>query len=461
MYAFILKNRGVIHADGYPGSPGEDAPNEWPGCGAEYWYYDGPLTDYDIAGGGGGGGGGGCGGDGGTVEIHTAYMDELGVIQAEGGPGGARGLGGISGTTRAGHPLIHGCTLLFCNQQPGCPGGSLCTPGGDGGNAACGDNGVWLAEDGEDGSPGLQGDDGTVLIYQDHVLAPEDDAYIAQPNPESNYGAAPELLVQSADGPGGVDDWRIHSLIKPYLPVSGVEDMLIQATLYLYYYAYSYNNPAGRLLTCRAIREDWEEETVTWQDRPEVLTFPTSGATVPASYGWMSWDVTADIRAMYQGEDRYGWQISDEEYWGQADIPVTKFYSKEALNCQFPYLEILYAPCECPHCNPDCWQEWFSAAPEDPQRATELRLAAIQPNPSTGVSRVRYYVPAGGLVRLDVLDIQGRLVSNLYDGRQPAGNRELPWNGRSADGAPVPSGIYFIRLQVDGRTQTGKLVLTR
>jgi len=54
----------------------------------------------------------------------------------------------------------------------------------------------------------------------------------------------------------------------------------------------------------------------------------------------MKWDVTNDVQKFIASTlTNHGWKITDDTYWGGANIPQTYFYSKE--NGDFlPYLEI-------------------------------------------------------------------------------------------------------------------------
>ena len=54
--------------------------------------------------------------------------------------------------------------------------------------------------------------------------------------------------------------------------------------------------------------------------------------------------------------------------------------------------------------------------------------------------------PAGGHVRLDVFDVQGRLVIRLADEAKIGGLHTATWDGRHADGRELPAGIYLRRL---------------
>ena len=55
----------------------------------------------------------------------------------------------------------------------------------------------------------------------------------------------------------------------------------------------------------------------------------------------------------------------------------------------------------------------------------------------------------------------GRRVAILADGAHEAGQYGVAWNGKSADGRDVPSGVYFSRFESESRTETRKMVLIR
>jgi hypothetical protein len=80
-------------------------------------------------------------------------------------------------------------------------------------------------------------------------------------------------------------------------------------------------------------------------------------------------------------------------------------------------------------------------------RGTGLELLPPTPNPSRGSTRLGLTVPGAGRVRLEILDLKGRLVRLLLDSMLPAGRHELGWDGRDATGRALPAGTYFARLQ--------------
>ena len=46
----------------------------------------------------------------------------------------------------------------------------------------------------------------------------------------------------------------------------------------------------------------------------------------------------------------------------------------------------------------------------------------------------------------------------VWTGPLAAGEHELTWDGRDAQGRPVAAGVYLYRVQVDEQTRTRKMV---
>lgn len=84
-----------------------------------------------------------------------------------------------------------------------------------------------------------------------------------------------------------------------------------------------------------------------------------------------------------------------------------------------------------------------------------------RPNPTSTISSISYALPRPTAVRLDVYDVSGRLVRTLVDETRPEGRHTVVWNGRRADGTPLPSGVYFMRLSAGDFQQSRKIVLMR
>ncbi len=80
----------------------------------------------------------------------------------------------------------------------------------------------------------------------------------------------------------------------------------------------------------------------------------------------------------------------------------------------------------------------------------------ITPNPSTGVFDARLEIPEAGLVRLDVLDIAGRLAAS-QSVALAAGAHRVPL---TTDGALAP-GIYTVRMRYRGLVSWSRVVVLR
>jgi hypothetical protein len=88
-------------------------------------------------------------------------------------------------------------------------------------------------------------------------------------------------------------------------------------------------------------------------------------------------------------------------------------------------------------------------------------LAQNYPNPFNVQTVIDYSIVAAGNVNLAVYDLAGRLVNTLQDGNQVAGRHRIIWNGLDSQGRQVSSGIYFYRLQADGKSVTKRMVMLK
>jgi hypothetical protein len=77
---------------------------------------------------------------------------------------------------------------------------------------------------------------------------------------------------------------------------------------------------------------------------------------------------------------------------------------------------------------------------------------AAGPNPSRDLTFMRFALPREATVSLAAFDISGRMVRQIVSGRLPAGEHSVNWNLRDTSGRRVGSGVYFIRMVVDGKT---------
>ncbi|NNF07730.1 MAG: T9SS type A sorting domain-containing protein [Candidatus Eisenbacteria bacterium] len=92
-----------------------------------------------------------------------------------------------------------------------------------------------------------------------------------------------------------------------------------------------------------------------------------------------------------------------------------------------------------------------------------MQLMQNNPNPFRQFTEIRYVVPGApgtdqvSEVQLEIFDLQGRRVASVIDDYQAAGEYGVKVN-RSTLGN-IASGVYFYRLDINGETQTRKLIV--
>jgi hypothetical protein len=90
-----------------------------------------------------------------------------------------------------------------------------------------------------------------------------------------------------------------------------------------------------------------------------------------------------------------------------------------------------------------------------------ITFARPSPNPARGSLTLRFALPRETRVRLAVYDVMGRRVRELASGAQPGGERAVAWDLRDERGQAVGAGLYFARLEAEGRALTQKIAASR
>jgi len=80
-----------------------------------------------------------------------------------------------------------------------------------------------------------------------------------------------------------------------------------------------------------------------------------------------------------------------------------------------------------------------------------LPTLSAGPNPFTDLAVVRYTLPKAARVDLNIYNLRGQKVRTLDCGLKAAGEQILPWEGCDDKAQPLASGVYLLRLSVDGK----------
>ena len=88
-------------------------------------------------------------------------------------------------------------------------------------------------------------------------------------------------------------------------------------------------------------------------------------------------------------------------------------------------------------------------------------LQMPRPNPFASSTEIEFVLERPGLADVSVYDVGGRRVARLVNESYPAGAHRVAWAGRDDDGGALPSGVYFVRLQVGDLSSVRKILLAK
>ena len=216
------------------------------------------------------------------------------------------------------------------------------------------------------------------------------------------------------------------------------------------------------------ILENWDTTRMNWCQRLQSAPWCTAGVcftsagedsiAIPSKFNggnggydeYVDFDVTAIVQAWQQGAPNDGICVWQTPLGGHGRNQAIVFTSKEGVQGSERGPRLLLNP-----------NELVSA----PSVGTALTVPGVltppHPNPSSGITELRYLLSERSQVVAAVFDVSGRRVGLLQSGTVEPGEHTLRWTGRDTSGAPWPAGVYFIRLTTSSGTDTKKVVLMR
>ena len=160
--------------------------------------------------------------------------------------------------------------------------------------------------------------------------------------------------------------------------------------------------------------------------------------------------VNDNLHIFYIMDKDAGAVVQAEGGWTQNDA----VYHRVPID-SIPYLPIL--PRYPMHCDSTGFPPEISVADNGDLTPVEFTLDNPYPNPFNQRVALDFMLPAAANIHLAVYDITGREVAALGAGHWALGKHSVPWN---AEG--MSSGIYFVRLTVDGgQSAVKKMVLMK
>ena len=90
-----------------------------------------------------------------------------------------------------------------------------------------------------------------------------------------------------------------------------------------------------------------------------------------------------------------------------------------------------------------------------------FELISCYPNPFNPDINIDFNVPYKTRIKLDIYNINGNRVKTLIDNDLNQGMTSINWDGLNAKGESVSSGIYFVVLNIDGKTIVNKVTMLK
>ena len=91
--------------------------------------------------------------------------------------------------------------------------------------------------------------------------------------------------------------------------------------------------------------------------------------------------------------------------------------------------------------------------------AVPFELHPPNPNPARSGTQIGFGLPVAGRVRVTIYDVAGRRLRTLVEGVLEAGEHSRAWDLRDGSGRAVAAGLYFVRLEAEGKSLTHRLAV--
>jgi hypothetical protein len=96
-----------------------------------------------------------------------------------------------------------------------------------------------------------------------------------------------------------------------------------------------------------------------------------------------------------------------------------------------------------------------------PEPVILTRIEPASPNPCRGLTTLSFSLATPETVRAEMYNLSGERVRTIFNGPHAMGRSHAVWDGMDERGEPVPSGIYFFRMNIGNQESHQKIVVLR
>ena len=87
-----------------------------------------------------------------------------------------------------------------------------------------------------------------------------------------------------------------------------------------------------------------------------------------------------------------------------------------------------------------------------------FQLSQNYPNPFNPTTKINFSVPKNQMIKIEVFDLQGRLINTVYEGITQPGQHTVRWDANDYNHNSIPSGVYFYRLTSENYFKARKML---
>jgi hypothetical protein len=218
-------------------------------------------------------------------------------------------------------------------------------------------------------------------------------------------------------------------------------------------------------------------ESVEWSAETEVITIHKTSDYVGVRF------LNNPLVSLCFFDWYSGYNAPDENLWawlnydqfdslftaggeGSVIIPSCDFMTLSPGDSTATWLAVAYGNTENEmQDNIEAAQDAYNFLAVDPEWSQSIDPAtfrcSVYPNPFNQTTVLRFDLPQAAEVKLDVFDINGRLIRSDRGRRSTAGNFFPGNHAITFDGSGLPSGVYIYRLKAGGYVTSGKMVLLK
>ena len=194
-------------------------------------------------------------------------------------------------------------------------------------------------------------------------------------------------------------------------------------------------------MTYFLITSDWEETGVTYDTQPDTSHAITTSCDWPEPASWLSVDLTEFVQGWYDSSvQNYGIYCHSENTGATC---YSEFYSSDHYSQAYrPKLTVNY--------------ETTGVENRGSNRPEDFCLSRPYPNPFNSSATIEYTLNKASNVSLKIYNLIRQEVAELVNQRQSSGDYSEVWNAGN-----LPSGMYFVILNVGGKEMRQKMILLK